>query len=231
MSAASPGPAGSAAEATTDGGEGGMLDRADAVIYRDLQPHVTRESFERDIREGRVVESLRVVPARPGECHYLPSGTCHALGAGVLVAEVQTPSDTTFRVYDWGRTGRTIHVEQALECIRFDDSDAQPTPCYEPIVTNGMRTTPLLSTDCFEVERVVAEVPSSLPIITAQRPEVWMVTEGEARIEQDDTWLLVAERGRTVLLPAALEGATAQLSSGTELLRITPPSPTRGMIA
>ena len=60
------------------------------------------------------------LPCKKGECYYLPSGTCHALGAGVLVAEVQTPSDTTFRVWDWGRTGRELHVDQAMECIDFD---------------------------------------------------------------------------------------------------------------
>ncbi|CAN0591248.1 unnamed protein product, partial [Laminaria digitata] len=59
-----------------------------------------------------------------GCCHTLPSGTVHALGAGVLVAEIQTPSDTTFRVYDWAkeynREGRELHIAQAVECASFE---------------------------------------------------------------------------------------------------------------
>ncbi len=76
-----------------------------SVIYKGVKPGVTRERFEAALRAGRgegVVELLDAVPAIVGECHNLPSGTVHALGAGVLVAEVQTPSDTTFRVYYWG---------------------------------------------------------------------------------------------------------------------------------
>ena len=102
-----------------------------SVIYKGVKPGVTRGDFERAIRCGQgegVVALLDAVPAVVGECHNLPSGTVHALGAGVLVAEVQTPSDTTFRVYDWaaeyGRVGRELHVEQALACIDFSPASA-----------------------------------------------------------------------------------------------------------
>ncbi|MFG0260002.1 MAG: type I phosphomannose isomerase catalytic subunit, partial [Phycisphaerales bacterium JB041] len=102
-----------------------------SVIYKGVRPGVTRTDFERALRAGQgggVVELLDAVPALVGDCHNLPSGTLHALGAGVLVAEVQTPSDTTFRVYDWaaefGRAGRELHVEQALACIDFSPAAA-----------------------------------------------------------------------------------------------------------
>lgn len=89
------------------------------------KPGVTREQFAAALREGTCESLLNSIPARVGETHYLPSGTVHALGGGVLVAEVQTPSDTTFRVFDFGRldptTGapRALHVESGLECIDF----------------------------------------------------------------------------------------------------------------
>jgi mannose-6-phosphate isomerase len=56
---------------------------------------------------------------------YLPGGTVHALGPGVVVVEIQTPSDTTYRVTDWGR-GRDVHVERSLQCIRFKPADKKP---------------------------------------------------------------------------------------------------------
>lgn len=98
-----------------------------AVIYKGLKPGVTAEIFSRIALAAAhappgtpaaadLLAILDAVPARPGDCHNLPSGTVHALGAGVLVAEVQTPSDTTFRLYDWGRPGRELHLEHALAC-------------------------------------------------------------------------------------------------------------------
>jgi len=98
-----------------------------SVIYKGVKAGVTREVFERALQTGDgrgLVDMLEAVPAVVGECHSLPSGTVHALGAGVLVAEVQTPSDTTFRVYDWGRTGRELHIEQAMECIEWGPAPA-----------------------------------------------------------------------------------------------------------
>ena len=77
-----------------------------------------------------VVPLLKRWPAVPGEVHHLPAGTIHALGAGTLVAEVQTPSDTTFRLYDWnaeyGRSPRGLHPEEALACIELAWDDNQP---------------------------------------------------------------------------------------------------------
>ncbi len=97
-----------------------------SVVFKGVKAGVTRERFESALRDGEgegVVELLEATPAEVGQMHELPSGTVHALGAGVLVAEVQTPSDTTFRVYDWareyGRGGRTLHVDQAMACIDF----------------------------------------------------------------------------------------------------------------
>ncbi|MEO1534365.1 MAG: type I phosphomannose isomerase catalytic subunit [Planctomycetota bacterium] len=90
-----------------------------SVIYKGVKPGVTASDFRAAIDAGTVPEVMHSVPAVVGEMHELPSGTVHALGAGVLVAEFQTPSDTTYRVFDWGRTDRELHIEQAMACIDF----------------------------------------------------------------------------------------------------------------
>ncbi|MDQ7012819.1 MAG: class I mannose-6-phosphate isomerase [Planctomycetota bacterium] len=125
-----------------------------SVIYKGVKPGVTREDVAGALRTGQgegVVELLAAVPAVVGECHNLPSGTVHALGAGVLVAEVQTPSDTTFRVYDWakeyGRAGRELHVEQALACIDFG-------PAAAATVSKGSGVTRLVSTPFYAVDEI-----------------------------------------------------------------------------
>lgn len=90
-----------------------------ANLYIGLRPGVGRREFERalaaaDRDAAAVVGLLQRIEAVPGRCYTLPSGIIHALGAGVLVAEVQTPSDTTYRLFDWGRKGRELHIEQGL---------------------------------------------------------------------------------------------------------------------
>lgn len=98
-----------------------------ACIYKGLQPGVARESFAQAIQQGTVEDCLVRITVQPGECHFLPAGTAHAIGAGLLIAEIQLPSDTTYRVFDWNRVGdqgraRELHIEQALESIHFDPS-------------------------------------------------------------------------------------------------------------
>jgi len=111
------------------------------VIYHGLEPGLDADSFRQAMLTGRVAGVLRKIPVKPGECYYLPSGTAHALGAGVLVAEVQTPSDVTYRTYDWGRvdpaTGqpRELHLDQAIECIDFDSPS--PPPMQQPPQVTG----------------------------------------------------------------------------------------------
>ena len=94
------------------------------MIYKGFQEGVTKDDLAKAIADGTVPSIMRKELAVAGQCHTLPSGTVHALGAGVLVAEIQTPSDTTFRVYDWakeyGREGRELHIEQAVECASFE---------------------------------------------------------------------------------------------------------------
>jgi mannose-6-phosphate isomerase len=71
-----------------------------AVIYKGLRPGVTRDEFARAVEDGTTAELLEKVPVEVGQCHYLPAGTAHAIGAGLLIAEIQTPSDKTYRVFD-----------------------------------------------------------------------------------------------------------------------------------
>lgn len=208
----------------------------DAVIYKGVKPGVTAQRFADDIRGNDVVKDLVAVPAKPGDCHYLPSGTCHALGAGIVVAEIQTPSDTTFRVYDWGRdasaAGRELHIEQALQCIHFGRNEPQslPTP-HKPIQLDGIKTTYLCASEFFQIERVDALKKAKFPIVTSALPEVWMLIAGSGKIETDTGEIADLCPGSTALIPAAMRQSWATLQQHSWLLRVKLPSPLRGMIA
>lgn len=97
-----------------------------ARLLLGCRPGVTPRQFQASLADGGAESLLVPVPVRAGETYYMPSGTLHALGAGIVAYEVQTPSDTTYRVFDFNRVdpatgkGRTLHVEQAMQCIRWD---------------------------------------------------------------------------------------------------------------
>lgn len=100
-----------------------------AKIIYGLKDGVTREDLAQAVEEDRIMDTLFEVPVSPGDTFYIPAGTVHALCAGVLVAEIQQNSDTTYRLYDYNRPGldgkpRELHVEDSLNVIAYEDSGA-----------------------------------------------------------------------------------------------------------
>ncbi len=197
--------------------------KPDAVIYKGVKEGTTRQQFRKAIEDNTVEDLLIAVPVKPGDCHYLPSGTCHALGAGIVVAEVQTPSDTTFRVYDWGRTGRELHVEQALACIEY--GPAQTAEYEKRTHIAGMFTTVtrLVTCEHFRIEKIRMSEGYEQEIPYDQ-PAVWMVLEGCGRVTPGNGADVVAfERGQTLLIPAHMDEARIKLEADTVWLEVTFP--------
>lgn len=191
-----------------------------SMLYKGIRPGVDPDAFARAIEDGSVVDLVEAVPARVGDCHDLPSGTCHALGKGILVAEIQTPSDTTFRVYDWGRTDRTLHIDQAMQCIAFEP--ASESDEHERTRDGSTHTTRLSKTSHYHIDRIDAIDDDVITLETGDAPEVLMMLAGSAGLEGlHDTRL---EKGRTVLIPAAMESVELRLAANASLLRVTLPS-------
>lgn len=195
-------------------GPGGQMH--EPVIFKGLKPGVTRADLERAIREERVPEVMQAVPAVVGECHNLPSGTIHALGAGVVVAEVQTPSDTTFRVYDWakeyGRKGRELHVAQSVECTDFG-----PAPALAKLAPGAKRGR-LVTTEFFRVDEVRLKGGESLAFADAGAPNAttrahaFMVLAGTGAVRAGGHEEVLT-RGQTGLVPAALVPGAALIAA------------------
>lgn len=171
--------------------------KPDSKIYAGLKQGVTRDDLVRAVRAGRVLDVIQSHDATVGACFNLPSGTLHALGAGVLVAEVQTPSDTTFRVDDWGRQGRALHIEEALQCI-----DIAPAPA--PILLGDGRRGMVLTTDFFTVARLRIDAHASLPLGLRDRCAVCMVLAGAGELRTSDAPPTPLALGSTCVVPACL---------------------------
>jgi mannose-6-phosphate isomerase len=207
-----------------------------ARLLKGLRPGVTREQFRESLDQGTVEQLIAAIPAKPGQCIYLPSGTVHALGAGILAAEVQTPSDTTYRVFDFNRvegaTGkpRKLHVEQAMQCIDFSHAtEAQPPRSH----VAGMFTTVsrLVTSPYFTIEKVRFTEGVEEPV-PYDEPVAWIMLEGTAEIRVQGVPGLSEPtrftRGETVLLPAAMKNPVIKTLSDCVWLEVTFPQSSSG---
>ena len=204
-----------------------VLDAAPgAVVYRGLDPAVDAASFRRHIEEERVLADLVRIPVKRGDCVRLPSGICHALGAGVVVAEVQTPSDTTFRVWDWDRNdpARPLHLEPAMACMRFGAAQEDGRPAVvetesAPAVTHGgCRFGRVCLTDDFTIDRFESEGATTIPLPNRERPLILIGIRGSARVVDGPGRTARLDLGDTVLIPADHADAQLEASPGAELL-------------
>ena len=194
----------------------------DARLLKGLKAGVTREQFAAAIDDGTVEDLIVSLPSIVGETHYLPSGTVHALGAGMLVAEVQTPSDTTYRVYDFKRkdpkTGeeRELHVEQALDVINFDSAGEEPNPPVPP--GDGV----IVTAPQFTIARQSASigVRRTLP---AGSPSVLVILDGAGGLLAEGAAEQKFTAGQTFLLPADLQAPALDPESDCTWLEVTFP--------
>ena len=170
-----------------------------AKLYLGLKEGVGRSEFQAALAEGTVQQCLASVEPIPGQCYYLPSGLTHALGAGIVVAEIQTSEQITYRVYDWGRN-RPIQVQLSLDTINFQ---ARPKCAPAESQVPG-QTQRLVDEEHFSVDKCVYSAGDSIAIDLGQE-QVWMVIDGHAHYEyQGRTEPLGL--GNTVLLPASWSG-------------------------
>ncbi len=185
-----------------------IIDAApDAVLYLGFKEGTTVAEYQSALRRGNVEKLLRSVPVAPGDMFYIPAGTVHAIGGGILLAEVQQSSDITYRIYDWNRPGldgrpRPLHTDLALEAIRWD---ARPQK-----ITGGRLKTPYFQWAEMSLEQAADFSLSS--------PEIWQ-NIGSESISINNHPL---EAGKTALLwPGAYKILPGEMP--TEVLRISLP--------
>lgn len=198
-----------------------------AHLFAGLRPGVTREEFARRAADGSVAECFHRLEVRAGDAMFLRSGRVHALGAGLLIFEIQQNSDTTYRVFDWNRMGldgrpRELHLEASLASIDFDDfaPALQPATWHE---ADGVRERVLAACELFRVRLVTWPAPAR-HAIAFRRPQVLGVTSGQVLVETPRGGRALAP-GDFALLPAGLGTATLAAGPGTALLVAEPGAP------
>ena len=188
---------------------------AGSKIYRGVRHDVTPETFRAAILDGSALDLMHAIEVNAGDCVRLPSGICHALGAGVLVAELQTPSDTTFRVWDWNRNdpNRPLHIDQALETMRFGNAQdtaggGHATLASIPVVdVGGVATKRICSMREFSIDHITL-TNAPLEVEGDNAPSVVLCIEGTGSIDAADGSARF-RRGDVVLVPAACRASVS----------------------
>ena len=182
---------------------------------------VTKEAFAQAIREGTVDQWLHYVPIQAGDVIFVPAGTIHALGPGAIVAEIQQNSNTTYRIYDWGRP-RPIHIQQALDVLNF--GLVEPGPMKPTVIEqNGRRRELIGQCAYFQTERLYLPAGDAFQgRCNGATFEIWGVMAGQATVHwQGDP--IVIEAVGWVLLPAALGDFRVEADAESTLLRVFTP--------
>jgi mannose-6-phosphate isomerase len=193
-----------------------------AELVYGFKKGVSKNAFARAIEEGTVEDWLHHVPVKKGDVIFVPAGSIHALGPGIIVAEIQQNSNTTYRIYDWGRP-RPIHVEQALDVLNFDLVAPEPRS-PQGIKENGARREEIGHCAYFQTERLVLPSGSAFSgTCDGSTFEIWAVLEGEAIVSWAREPLAISAVG-WILLPAALGDFQVTATEDSVLLRVfTPP--------
>jgi len=167
----------------------------DAFLYLGFQKQTGKDTYLQTLKTGKLENILRKIPVKRGDSFYIPAGTVHAIGKGILLAEIQQNSDITYRIFDWNRKGldgkpRQLHTEWALDAIDFSSN---------PQLLNGNK----ISTPYFSLKKLKPKKALRIEITDLDSFIILMTIEGEYEINQ-----LRTRRGDTVLIPASADKLT-----------------------
>jgi len=189
-------------------------------IYTGFKEGVTKEIYEDALRKGTIADILNIETPEPGDTFYTPAGRVHAIGAGVVLVEIQQTSDITYRIFDWNRKGtgkekRELHTELALEAIDFSQAG------------NGkIRVDPELNksedlVDCefFHTKILSFNKPIGKEYFFNDSFVVYICIEGEFLLCWDNNSEKVT-KGETVLLPAMIKEVTLKPAGQAKALEI-----------
>ena len=188
-----------------------------ARVFVGLTPGTGPAQFREAVEKARLEEVLKPLPVRPGDAVFVPGGRVHAIGEGCLLLEVQQNSNTTYRVYDWGRNGRdgkprSLHIEEALRVIRWRDAHPSLAEPAKAASLNGVLLQRILACAYFVVERIDLAARGLFRNSGAGFHTLF-VESGTVAIEGGGVSEALS-RGTSCLLPAALELYTIEPAQG-----------------
>lgn len=173
-----------------------------SLIYG-FKENISKEDFRRAIEENTLLDKVNTVPVKKGDVFFIKSGTLHAIGKGILIAEIQQNSNTTYRVYDYGRIGadgnpRELHIEKALDVT--DLKPAKPYKLQKPLELDGRTVQLLADCDYFTVSRQDVREKTKITVSENSFCHI-LVIDGEASLSAEDGELSL-KKGSSIFIPA-----------------------------
>lgn len=172
------------------------------LVY-DVVPGTTREIFAAAVAENKVESCLKTVEVFEGDVINIPAGLVHAIGKGIVLAEIQQNSDTTYRVYDYGRVGRPLHISKALDVIDFNSADRTEkfTGLALQLGTGSTKRIVIANQYfCAEVYKVDGKISENA---NGEKFYIFTFTSGSGMISWNDGELSI-RAGESILIPAAM---------------------------
>ena len=180
-----------------------------AKLYYGFTHPIAKEEFERRIQDNSLPEVLNAVEVRRGDCFFIPAGTIHAIGKGLLIAEIQQNSNTTYRVYDYGRRDkqgntRALHIDKALDVTTLGPAPAAAS--YPVRRVEGGQIETLADCSYFATDKIDLTGQMVLPACEDSF-QALLCMEGEGRLIAGDQTLTFG-RGDCLFVPATAEKIT-----------------------
>jgi mannose-6-phosphate isomerase len=191
-----------------------------SLIYCGFRKGISTDDYLRAVQDGNLPGILNAVPARAGDAYWIPAGTIHAIGSGVVLAEIQQASDITYRIYDWDRgnsneTRRELHTDLAMDALLFNNQGGR---IEQPeIAVNN--TVPLVKTDYFHANILTFDTFIRKDYNLLDSFVIFICTSGQAVLHYDGGTEKIT-MGETILLPAGLRDIILEPQPACSLLEV-----------
>jgi mannose-6-phosphate isomerase len=195
-----------------------------SLIYVGFNKDLDKDEFRRRVRDGSLTEVMNVEQAKKGDVFFLPAGRIHAIGEGLLIAEIQQTSDVTYRIYDWGRennpaTAREMHVELAEDVIDYKYRESYKTQYIaEENSATGLANCKYFTTNLLSFSEKTARHYADLDSFV-----VYVCLEGKAKLICDEAVKETISTGETVLIPAIFNSVSIVPEGDVKLLEVYVP--------
>lgn len=180
-------------------------DEGASLLYG-FKHNITKEEFRERIENNTLLEVTNSVPVKKGDVFFIEAGTLHAIGKGILIAEIQQNSNTTYRIYDYGRVGtdgkpRQLHIDKAVDVTNL--CPAKPYPQSEPVDMGGWTKKRLAKCEYFTVDVINVDTSAALEADKSSFVNI-LVLDGGCVLSSEGNDAIELKKGDSVFIPAGL---------------------------
>lgn len=186
-----------------------------AVLTSGFKIDTDFDSVQYAIENNKLEDILNIVPVKSGEAYYIPAGRIHSLGKGIVLAEIQQTSDLTYRIYDYGRTGREMHLDLAKDVIDYKKTNNVKTS-FNIIPDNSSK---IIDTEHFKINLLSVFNKINKDYYNLDSFVIYFCVNGFAEIHSNGI-ITEIKKSETILIPASLNSITIIPKTYTEILEI-----------